>query len=327
MKVQYSKAVGDALKEEMRRDDRIVMIGEDIAEFGNIFGITRGMLEEFGPKRVRNTPIIEHAIASSAVGAAVTGLRPVFELMYSDFILCSFTEVFHLVAKWRYMHGPKFKLPLVIRCASGAANGAGAEHSNPVESLLMHAAGLTIITPSCAYDAKGLLKSAIRSDNPVIFLEPKQLYQSKQEIEDDVYNSAYTIPIGLADVKREGTDVTLVAVGLMVPRALKAAETLAAEGISVEVIDPRTIAPLDTETIYNSIRKTHRAAVVEEGNKTAGLGAELAARFQEDLYYELDGPVARIAALDVPMPYNPNMERYSIPDADNIVESIRAMFN
>ncbi len=325
MKVTYAKAIGDALKEEMRRDEKIIMIGEDIGEFGNIFGVTRGMLEEFGPKRVRNTPIVENAIVSTCVGAAITGLRPCFELMYSDFAMCAFTEIFHLVAKWRYMHGPDFKLPLVIRSASGASNGAAAEHSNVVESLFMHAAGLTIITPSCAYDAKGLLKSAIRSDNPVLFCEPKQLYQVKQEIPDDVYNSNYTIPIGLADVKREGTDVTLVAVGLMVPRALEAAGKLSEEGISVEVVDPRTLAPLDTETIYASIRKTHRAAVVEESNKTAGIGAELAARFQEDLYYEMDCPVCRIAALDVPMPYNIAMEHYSIPSVERIVDSVRGM--
>lgn len=325
MKVTYAKAIGDALKEEMRRDDRVLMIGEDIAEFGNIFGITRGMLEEFGPKRVRNTPIIENAIVSAGVGAAIAGLRPCFELMYSDFTMCSFTEIFHLMPKWRYMHGPDYKLPMVIRCASGAANGAAAEHSNPVESLFMHAAGLTIITPSCAYDAKGLLKSAIRSNNPVLFLEPKQLYQVKQEIPDDIYNSDYTIPIGLADVKREGTDVTLVAIGLMVPRALEAAEKLAAEGISVEVIDPRTLAPLDTDTIYNSIRKTHRAAIVEESNKTSGVGAELSAKFTEDLYYEMDCPTRRIAALDVPMPYNVAMERYSIPSVERIINEIRDM--
>jgi len=326
MKVSYSKAIGDALKEEMRRDERIVMIGEDIGEYGNIFGITRGMLEEFGSKRVRNTPIVENAIVSCGVGAAITGLRPCFELMYSDFTMCSFTEIFHIMAKWRYMHGPDFKLPMVIRNASGSANGAAAEHSNPVESLFMHAAGLTIITPSCAYDAKGLLKSAIRSDNPVLFCEPKQLYQTKQEIPEDIYNSDYTVPIGVADVKREGADVTLVAIGLMVPRALEAAERLAAEEISVEVVDPRTLAPLDTETIYASISKTHRAAVVEESNKTSGVGAELAAKFQEDLYYELDGPVCRIAALDVPMPYNLEMEHYSIPTVERIMDSIRGMF-
>lgn len=325
MIVTYGKAIGDALKEEMRRDKKVLIYGEDVAEFGNIFGLTRGMLEEFGPKRVRNTPITETAIIGSAIGAAETGLRPVVELMYSDFTLVAFSEIFHCVSKWRYMHGPEYKLPLVIRNASGSSNGAGAEHSNTVESLFMHAPGLTIITPSCAYDAKGLLKSAIRSDNPVLFCEPKLLYQTKQEIPDEVYNSDYTIPIGLADVKREGTDLTLVAVGLMVPRALAAAETLAAEGISVEVIDPRTLAPLDTETIYNSIRKTHKAAVVEESNKTAGIGAELAARFQEELYDELDGPVTRIAALDVPMPYNMAMEHYSIPDVERICAAVRAM--
>lgn len=326
MKVTYAKAIGDALKEEMRRDGKMVVFGEDVAEFGNIFGIMSGMLDEFGPKRVRNTPIAETAIVGAALGAALTGLRPCAELMYSDFTLVAFSEIYHCVAKWRYMNGPEYKLPLVIRSASGSSNGAGAEHSNTVESLFMHAPGLTIITPSCAYDAKGLLKSAIRSDNPVLFCEPKLLYQSKQEIPDDVYESDYTIPIGVADIKRPGKDITLVAVGLMVPRALEAAEILAAEGIDVEVIDPRTIAPLDKETIYNSIRRTHRAAVVEESNKTAGIGAELAAQFQEELYDELDGPVTRIAALDVPMPYNIQMEKYAIPDAGRICEAVRAMF-
>ena len=325
MKVTYAKAIGDALKEEMRRDGRVIVFGEDVAEFGNIFGITRGMLEEFGPKRIRNTPIAETAIIGSAIGAAETGMRPCVELMYSDFTLVAFSEIFHCVAKWRYMHGPEYKLPLVIRNASGSSNGAGSEHSNCVESLFMHSPGLTIVTPSCAYDAKGLLKSAIRSDNPVLFCEPKLLYQTKQEIDDEVYNSDYTIPLGLAAVKRPGTDVTLIAIGLMVPRALAAAEKLAEEGIQVEVIDPRTIAPLDKETIYQSIRKTHRAAIVEESNKTAGIGAEFAALFQEELYDELDGPVVRIAALDVPIPYNIPMEKFSIPDAEDICRAIRSM--
>lgn len=325
MKVTYVKAIGDALKEEMRRDGKVMIFGEDVAEFGNIFGATRGMLEEFGPKRVRNTPITETAIVGSAIGAAETGLRPCIELMYSDFTLVAFSEIFHCVAKWRYMHGPDYKLPLVIRNASGSSNGAGPEHSNCVESLFMHAPGLTIVTPSCAYDAKGLLKSAIRSDNPVLFCEPKLLYQSKQEIPDDVYNSDYTIPLGLADVKRAGKDVTLIAIGLMVPRALAAAEKLAAEGIDVEVIDPRTIAPLDKETIYQSIRKTHRVAVVEESNQTAGIGAEFAALFQKEMYDELDGPVERIAALDVPIAYNIAMEKFSIPDVDDICKTLRGM--
>ncbi len=325
MKVTYAKAIGDALREEMRRDDKVLIFGEDVAQFGNIFGITRGMLEEFGPQRVRNTPITETAIVGTALGAALTGLRPCAELMYSDFTMCAFTEIFHCVAKWRYMNGPEYRVPLVIRSASGASNGAGAEHSNVVESLFLHAPGLTVVTPSCAYDAKGLLKSAIRSDNPVLFCEPKQLYQIKQEIDDDVYNSDYTIPLGVADVKRSGKDVTLVALGLMVPRALEAAEKLAGEGIDVEVVDLRTVAPWDREIVFASIRKTHRAAIVEEGNKTAGVGAELAAVFQEELYDELDGPVARIAALDVPMPYNIAMEKYAIPDAERICAAIRAM--
>jgi pyruvate/2-oxoglutarate/acetoin dehydrogenase E1 component len=222
MKVTFGKAITDALNEEMRRDSKVVLYGEDIAEFGNIFGLTRGMLEEYGPKRVRNTPITETAIIGSAIGAAETGLRPCVELMYSDFTTVCFAEIFHCVAKWRYMHGPEYKLPLVIRNASGSANGAGSEHSNCVESLFMHAPGLTVVTPSCAYDAKGLLKSAIRSDNPVLFCEPKLLYQSKQEIPDEIYHSDYTIPLGQADVKRQGKDVTLVAVGLMVPRAMEA---------------------------------------------------------------------------------------------------------
>ncbi len=326
MFVTYGKAISDALKEEMRRDENVLIYGEDVAQFGNIFGLTRGMYEEFGSQRVRNTPISETAIIGSAIGAAETGLRPCVELMYSDFTLVAFSEIFHCVAKWRYMHGPEYKLPLVIRNASGSSNGAGSEHSNTVESLFMHAPGLVIVTPSCAYDAKGLLKSAIRSDDPVLFCEPKLLYQSKQEIPEDVYNSDYTIPLGLADVKREGRDVTLVAIGLMVPRALQAAEMLAKEGIEVEVVDPRTIAPLDKETIFASIRKTHRAAVVEESNKTAGIGAEFAAMFQEELYDELDGPIVRIAALDVPMPYNIPMEHYAIPDAEDICKAIRGMF-
>lgn len=325
MKVTYARAIGDALKEEMRRDKRVIVYGEDVAQFGNIFGVTRGMLEEFGPKRVRNTPIVETAIVGSAIGAAETGLRPCIELMYSDFTLVAFSEIFHCVAKWRYMHGPEYKVPLVIRNASGSSNGAGPEHSNCVESLFMHAPGLTIITPSCPYDAKGLLKSAIRSDDPVLFCEPKLLYQTKQEIPDDVYLSDYTIPIGLADIKRPGKDVTLVAVGLMVPRALEAAEKLHAEGIEVEVIDPRTIAPLDKDTIYASIRKTHRAVVVEESNKTSGIGSELAATFQEDLYDEMDAPVGRVAALDVPVPYNIGMEKHSIPSVDRICAAVRAV--
>lgn len=319
MQKTYLQAIGDALKEEMRRDDKILIFGEDVAEFGNIFGVTRGMLEEFGPQRVRNTSISETAIIGTALGAAVTGLRPVAELMYADFTMVAFSELFHCVPKWRFMNGGEYKMPLVVRCAMGSSFGAGSEHSNCVESLFMHSPGMTIICPTTPYDAKGLLKSAIRSDNPILFCEHKQLYQTKGEVPEE----DYTIPIGVADVKKEGKDVTVIAVGLMVRRALEAAEMLEKEGISVEVIDPRTLVPFDKETTFNSIRKTHHVVIAEESNKTAGIGAELAAMIQEELYDELDGPISRVAALDIPMPYNISLEKHVIPDAAKIAQAVR----
>lgn len=320
MQKTYLQAIGDALKEEMRRDDKILIFGEDVAEFGNIFGVTRGMLEEFGPQRVRNTSISETAIIGTALGAAVTGLRPVAELMYADFTMVAFSELFHCVPKWRFMNGGEYKMPLVVRCAMGSSFGAGSEHSNCVESLFMHSPGMTIICPTTPYDAKGLLKSAIRSDNPILFCEHKQLYQTKGEVPEE----DYTIPIGVADVKRQGKDVTVIAVGLMVRRALEAAEILEKEGISLEVIDPRTLVPFDKDTVFNSIRKTHHVVIAEESNKTAGIGAELAAMLQEEMYDELDGPISRVAALDIPMPYNITLEKHVIPDAADIAKAVRA---
>ena len=320
MQKTYLQAIGDALKEEMRRDDKILIFGEDVAEFGNIFGVTRGMLEEFGPQRVRNTSISETAIIGTALGAAVTGLRPVAELMYADFTMVAFSELFHCVPKWRFMNGGEYKMPLVVRCAMGSSFGAGSEHSNCVESLFMHSPGMTIICPTTPYDAKGLLKSAIRSDNPILFCEHKQLYQTKGEVPEE----DYTIPIGVADVKRQGKDVTVIAVGLMVRRALEAAEILEMEGSSLEVIDPRTRVPFDKDTVFNSIRKTHHVVIAEESNKTAGIGAELAAMLQEEMYDELDGPISRVAALDIPMPYNITLEKHVIPDAADIAKAVRA---
>ena len=319
MQKTYLQAIAAALQEEMRRDDKILIFGEDVAEFGNIFGVTRGMLEEFGPQRGRNTSISETAIIGTALGAAVTGLRPVAELMYADFTMVAFSELFHCVPKWRFMNGGEYKMPLVIRCAMGSSFGAGSEHSNCVESLFMHSPGMTISCPTTPYDAKGLLKSAIRSDNPFLFCEHKQLYQTKGEVPEE----DYTIPIGVADVKKEGKDVTVIAVGLMVRRALEAAEILEKEGISLEVIDPRTLVPFDKDTVFNSIRKTHRVAIVEESNKTAGIGAELAAMIQEEMYDELDGPISRAAAQDVPMPYNITLEKHVIPDAAKIAQAVR----
>ncbi|MEA5058014.1 MAG: alpha-ketoacid dehydrogenase subunit beta [Anaerotignum propionicum] len=322
MHVTYGQAISDALREEMEKDENVVVFGEDVAQHGGIFGITRGLYEIFGEDRVKNTPISETSIIGVGAGAALVGLRPCIELMYSDFLLVAFSEIYHCVAKWRFMHGDQYKIPMVIRAAAGSAFGAGAEHSNCVESLFMHTPGLIIISPSTAADAKGLLKSAIRSDNPVLFFEHKQLYQVKEDIPDE----EYTIPIGVADIKREGSDVTIVAIGLMVKKAMEAAEKLAAEGISAEVLDPRTIAPLDKETIRKSIEKTHRAIVVEEGNKTGGIGAEIAAMMQEEMYDELDGPVLRVAALDVPLPYDVALELVCIPNADKIVETVKRLF-
>lgn len=322
MQTTYAQALGDAIKEEMRKDSTIMVYGEDVAEHGGIFGVTRGILEEFGPKRIKNTPISETAIVGSAIGAAMTGLRPCVELMYADFMLVAFNELFHCCGKWRFLHGPEYKLPLVVRCAMGYSFGAGAEHSNCFESLFMHAPGITIICPSNPYDAKGLLKSAMRSDNAVLCFEHKQLYKVKAEIPQE----DYTVPLGVAEIKRAGTDVTIIAVSLMVREALVAAEKLAAEGISVEVIDPRTLVPFDKDTVLNSVKKTHRAVVVEESNKRMGIGAEIAAMIQEEMIDELDAPILRVASLDVPLPYSLKLEAYSVPNPDKIVEAVKSMF-
>ena len=282
----------------------------------------RGFWRSLAPKRCISTPISEGAIVGSAIGAAMTGLRPCVELMYSDFQLVAFNELFHSCGKWRYLHGEDYKLPLVVRCAGGYSFGAGAEHSNIFECLFNHAPGLTIITPSNVYDAKGLLKAAIRSDNPVLFFEHKQLYKTKMEIPDE----EYVLPIGKADIKREGGDVTILAVGLMVQKALEAAQKLAAEGISCEVVDPRTLLPFDKETAYQSISKTHRCVIVEESNLRGGLGAEWAAMIQEELFDELDAPIKRVASLDVPLPYNLGLEARAVPNPEKIAAAVKALF-
>ena len=323
MKVTFGKAITDALNEEMRRDSKVVLYGEDIAEFGNIFGLTRGMLEEYGPKRVRNTPITETAIIGSAIGAAETGLRPCVELMYSDFTTVCFAEIFHCVAKWRYMHGPEYKLPLVIRNASGSANGAGSEHSNCVESLFMHAPGLTVVTPSCAYDAKGLLKSAIRDDDPVVFLEHKLLYAHKEEIPD----GEYTIPLGAADVKRAGRDLTIITWSREVHFALEAAQTLEAEGIDVEVLDLRTLVPLDWDAIVKSVSKTHNVIIVSEEVKRGSYAGELSAQIAEELFDELDAPVERVCGLNICSPFSPVLEDKNFPHPEDIVRAVKRVLN
>ncbi len=319
----YAQAVNEAIREEMRRDQSVVLFGEDVAKHGGIFQATKGLLEEFGGARVKDAPIAEQAIVGTAIGAAATGLRPIAEIMYGDFLLVAYHEVFHMAAKWRFMHGEEFKIPMVIRSAQGSAYGAACEHSNCVEPLFTHSPGLTIISPSNVYDVKGLLKSAIRSNNPVLFLEHKQLYKTKMDIPEE----EYLLPIGKADVKRAGSDCTVVAVGLMVSRALEAAEILAKEGIEVEVIDPRTIAPMDYQAIYDSVAKTHRLVVVEESNLTNGLGAEISARVMENAFFELDAPVGRVAGLDVPIPYNVELELQVVPSVEKIVAAVKTACN
>lgn len=322
VKRTYAQAIGDALKEEMRRDDAVILYGEDVAEHGGIFGVTRGILDEFGPERIKSTPISETAIVGSAAGAAAVGLRPCVEIMYGDFLTVCYSEIVHVCAKWRYMHGAEYKLPLVIRCAQGSSFGAGPEHSNCVESLFMRADGLTLVCPSTVYDAKGLMKSAVRSDNPVLFFEHKQLYKTSAEIPDE----EYTVPLGVADVKRQGSDVTVIAISLMVQKALEAAKAIEKDGIDVEVIDPRTILPLDKKTIFASVKKTHRVVIVEEGSRRNGVGAELSAMIQESLFDELDAPVTRVAAHNVPVPYNLALESYVLPNTEKIIGAVKSLF-
>lgn len=319
MKVTYANAIGDALKEEMRRDGKVLIYGEDIAQFGNIFGITRGMLEEFGPKRVRNTPITETAIIGSAIGAAETGLRPCVELMYSDFTMVAFSEIFHCVSKWRYMHGPEYKLPLVIRSASGSSNGAGSEHSNTVESLFMHAPGLTIITPSCAYDAKGLLKSAIRDNDPVLFLEETAAYRMKEEVPLD---PDFLIPLGKSKVVSEGEDLTVVTFGTSALKATKALPILEEAGVHIQLIDLRSLRPLDLDPVIESAKRTGKVLVVDEYTETYGISGEIAFQVTEQCYKDLKMPVQRMTLPETIIPAGPVMEDWVMLSPQKIADRI-----
>jgi pyruvate/2-oxoglutarate/acetoin dehydrogenase E1 component len=298
-----------------------MLIGEDIGRYGGIFGVTKGLLEEFGPHRVRSTPISESAIIGSALGAAMTGVRTVAELMYMDFTTCAMDQIVNQVAKMRYMSGGKVKIPLVIRTQGGGGRGNAAQHSQSLEALFQHIPGLKIVMPSTPYDARGLLKTAIRDDNPVLFIEHKLLYATKGSIPD----GEYLIPFGQADIKRKGKDVTILAVSYMVLKALKAADLLADEGIAAEVIDLRTLVPLDLETILQSIRKTNRAVIVHEGCRRGGIGAEISSQIQEEAFDFLDAPVQRVGALNVPIPYSEPLETAVIPGEKDIVASAKKL--
>lgn len=322
--ITYLEAVKEAMSQEMRKNNDVFLMGEDIGVYGGAFGVTRGMIEEFGPERIRNTPISESAIAGAAVGSALTGMRPIMELQFSDFITIALDQIVNQAAKLRYMYGGKGKVPMVVRTPSGSGTGAAAQHSQSLEAWVAHIPGLKVVQPSTAYDVKGLLKAAIDDDNPVIFYEHKLLYKTKGEVPEE----QYSIPLGKADIKREGTDVTIVATAIMVHKALEAAEQLEKEGISVEVIDPRTLVPLDTETIIQSVAKTGRVVVVHEAVKHGGFGGEIASTIAESEAFDyLDAPIKRLGGVFAPIPYNPELEKAAIPQVPNIIKAVKETLN
>lgn len=322
--VTYLEAVREAMSEEMRVNRDVFIMGEDIGVYGGAFGVTRGMIEEFGPERVRNTPISESAIAGAAVGAAMTGMRPIIELQFSDFITIAMDQIVNQAAKNRFMFGGKGKVPMVVRTPAGSGTGAAAQHSQSLEAWMAHIPGLKVIQPSTAYDAKGLLKAAINDDNPVIFYEHKLLYRTKGHVPE----GQYSIPIGKADIKREGTDVTIVATAIMVLKALNAADELEKEGISVEIVDPRTLVPLDEETIVNSVKKTGRVVVIHEAVKRGGFGGEIAGIIAESEAFDyLDAPIKRLGGLPIPIPYNPILEKAAIPQEEDIIKAVKETLN
>ena len=316
----YAEAIREAMSQEMRKDPNVFLMGEDIGVYGGAFGVSVGMLEEFGPERIRDTPISEAAIMGAAVGAAMTGMRPSAEIQFSDFITIGMDQLVNQAAKSRYMFGGLAKVPMVVRSPAGSGTGAAGQHSSSMEAWYAHVPGLKVVIPSTPKDAKGLLLTAIRDDNPVVFLEQKLLYRVKGEVPEE----EYTIPFGVADIKRAGKDLTLVTWGRMVNRSLEAAEALAKEGIEVEVIDPRTLLPLDADTIVQSVKRTGKLLIVHEAVQTGGFGGEIAARIADsEAFYYLDAPIKRLGGMDVPIPYNPILEANVVPTLDRITEAAR----
>ena len=319
----YLEAVREAMVQEMRLDDRVFLIGEDVGVYGGAFGVSMGMIDEFGPERVIDTPISELGIAGAITGAAMTGMRPIGEIMFMDFLTLASEQIINQAAKIRFMFGGTAKVPWVLRAPIGSGTGAAAQHSQSLENLFVHIPGLKVVMPSTPYDVKGLLITSIRDDNPVIFFEPKLLYKKAK---GPVPEEPYTIPLGVADVKRQGRDLTIIATGIMVSRSLEAAEKLAEEGIDAEVVDPRTLRPLDEETLIRSAIKTGKVLIVHEACKTGGYGGELAAVLAgSEAFDYLDAPIMRLAGLDMPIPYNRNLEYHAVPQVENIVEKAREL--
>lgn len=319
--ITFGQAIKEALAEEMRRDPRVFIIGEDVAEAGTAFKVLLGLVDEFGPQRVIDSPISEAGIAGIGVGAAMTGMRPVVDIMFGDFITLTMDQMVNQAAKIHYMSGGKLKVPMVLRTTLGATRRSAAQHSQSLHTWLSHVPGLKVVIPSTPYDAKGLLKTAIRDDNPVAFFEDKMMYQLKGHVPD----TDYVIPFGVADVKRVGTDITLVATSSMVHVALDAAKLLADIGVSAEVIDPRTTFPLDKQALIDSAKKTSRAIVIDEGYERYGVTAELASVIADGAFYYLDAPVKRMGAMDVPIPFSPALEDLTVPTAQTVAEMAKTL--
>lgn len=315
----YREAIREALREEMRRDESVFLLGEDIGRYGGTCKVTVGLIDEFGPDRVRDMPLSEAGIVGAALGAALIGMRPVAEIMYLDFTLIAADQIINQVAKTHYMSAGQLKAPLVIRTPQNCGISGAAQHSQSLEALYTHIPGLIVIFPSTPYDAKGLLKSAIRSDNPVLFIECRALYDMKGPVPED----EYLLPIGKADIKRQGKDVTVVAIARNIVQALEAAKMLEKEGIDIEVVDPRTMNPLDKDTIINSVRKTNKLVIVHDAWKTGGIGAEIGASVAQDALDYLDAPIKRVATLDTCIPYSPKLEQYVFPKTGDIIQAVK----
>ena len=320
--ITFAEALREAIRMSMEKDERVFVIGEDIGVYGGAFGVTAGLIEKFGPERIVDTPISEAAIAGACIGAALAGQRPIGEMQFMDFVTIAMEQLVLQAAKIRFMFGGKATVPMVMRLPGGSGTGAAAQHSGSVESWFVNVPGLKVVVPSNPYDAKGLLLSAIEDDNPVIFIENKLLYKTKGDVPEDMYR----IPLGQAKVVREGRHLTVIATSVMVNRAMEAAEKLKEEGIELEIVDPRTLRPLDSDTITKSVKKTGKALIVHEAVKTGGFGGEILSTIVEsDAFDYLEAPVRRLGGLDIPIPYNRNLEYHAVPQVESIVVEARKL--
>jgi len=321
--LSYMEALREAMRQAMEKDDRVFLIGEDIGVYGGAFGVSAGLIDQFGPERIIDTPISEAGIAGACVGAAVTGMRPIGEIQFSDFVVIAMEQIVMQGAKMRFMFGGKATVPFVIRLPGGSGTGAAAQHSESLENWFVHVPGIKVVMPSTPYDAKGLLLSAIEEENPVMFFEHKLLYKTKGHVPEEMY----TIPIGKTNVVKEGKDISVIATSMMIQRALEAADILSEDGIDIEIIDPRTLKPLDDQPIIESVIKTGKVLIVHEAVKTGGFGGEISAVLSESEAFDyLDAPIRRLAGLDMPIPYNRNLEYHAVPQVEDIVKEVRNLY-